>query len=83
MLKYPRNSAYLPTFESAVGGDDPPHWIAVGGHSAQRPFPHTFVLFLTISNYICPIHRIIMKGKQAIYIKIVFIYTKIKKYICI
>ena len=22
--------SYLPTFESAVGGDDPPHWIAVG-----------------------------------------------------
>ena len=39
------DKTYLPTFESAVGGDDPPHWIVVGGHSARRPFPHTFVLF--------------------------------------
>ena len=37
--------AYLPTFESAVGGDDPPLWNTVGGHSARRPFPRIFVLF--------------------------------------
>ena len=26
----PLPASYLPTFESAVGGDDPPNWIAVG-----------------------------------------------------
>ena len=36
---------YLPTFESAVEGDDPSRWIAIRGHSKRRPFPHTFVLF--------------------------------------
>ena len=48
-------STYLPTFESPIRGgwvgDDPPLRIAVDGHSAQQPFPHKFVLFLTISNH--------------------------------
>ena len=55
---------YLPTFESAVGGDEPPNWIALGGRSARRPFPLTFVLFLkTILKHLCLIHIILNERK--------------------
>ena len=48
-----------------MGGDDPPHWIAVGGHSAWWPFPHTFALFLTILKQICLIYRILNERKTS------------------
>ena len=62
-LSFARIQSYLPTFESAVGGDDPPYWIAVGGHSVRRPYPHTFVHFLTILKHICLIHSILNERK--------------------
>ena len=47
------------------GGDDPPLWIAVGGHSARRPFRHTFVLFFYHLKHICLIHRILNERKTS------------------
>ena len=49
---------YLPTFESTVfvggggGGVMTPTLNCCAGHSARRPFTHTFVHFLTISKHI-------------------------------
>ena len=61
----------------------PPTLNCCGGHNVRRPFPNTFVLFFYHFEHGCLIHRILnKKRKQTLYIKIVFIYTKIKKYTC-
>ena len=67
---------YLPTFESAVGGDDPPLRIAVGVIARDNLFSHTFVLFPRPKKKMCVYCHMLKKlgsvGRKYFFFKFIF-----------